>query len=52
MNATVFKVKSNGRTVLHIKSWKTNDHAKKLGAVTQKSSSGGGGSSSISSSHS
>jgi hypothetical protein len=36
MNAIVLKVKSNGRTVLHIKSWKTNDHEKKHGAVTKK----------------
>jgi hypothetical protein len=39
MNAIVLKVKSKGRTVLHIKSWKTNDHEKKHSAVTQKSSS-------------
>jgi hypothetical protein len=39
MNAIVLKVESKGRTVLHIKSWKTNDHEKKHGVVTQKSSS-------------
>ena len=50
MNAIVLKVKSNGRTVLHINSWKTNYHDKKHGAVTQKSSSNSSSSSSSSSS--
>ena len=31
-----FKVKSNGRTVLHIKSWKTSDHEKKHSVLYKK----------------